>query len=447
MDETTMNDPAFMSATDLLAALRAGQLSSRELLEQYLVRIERHNGTLGALVALQAEEATQAAVAADEARARGLELGALHGLPMTVADSFDPAADEPIRRLVDAGAIVFGRTNVEAPPFGSARSPWDRTRSPGDGSAAALAAGLTALELGSDAAGSVRRSAHNTGTYALKPSHGVVPQGDRASMAQVAPRGRCVDDLELSLGVLAGPDEAHSIAWELQLPEPRAAWLGDYRVAVCLDDPSCPVVSDVAAVLRRAVDALSDGAVHVTETPPPVPLADAARVHSALLLGEHSSEVHDGAFAALKHLAATTPPADDEPDGLRQARLLTQTKRDWNAANEERAAMRHRFAEFFLEYDAFLCPVASTVAPVHHHEEEPSETPEQDPWLAYASAAYLPALSLPAGLSGAGLPVGLQVVGPYLEDLTAIDVGRRIAAVLGGFEAPPAFRDSLARAV
>jgi amidase len=394
MDETPMNDPAFMSATDLLAALRAGQLSSRELLEQYLVRIERHNGTLGALVALQAEEATQAAVAADEARARGLELGALHGLPMTVADSFDPAADEPIRRLVDAGAIVFGRTNVEAPPFGSARSPWDRTRSPGDGSAAALAAGLTALELGSDAAGSVRRSAHNTGTYALKPSHG-----------------------------------------------------GDYRVAVCLDDPSCPVVSDVAAVLRRAVDALSDGAVHVTETPPPVPLADAARVHSALLLGEHSSEVHDGAFAALKHLAATTPPADDEPDGLRRARLLTQTKRDWNAANEERAAMRHRFAEFFLEYDAFLCPVASTVAPVHHHEEEPSETPEQDPWLAYASAAYLPALSLPAGLSGAGLPVGLQVVGPYLEDLTAIDVGRRIAAVLGGFEAPPAFRDSLARAV
>ena len=475
-----MNDPAFMPATELLAALRDRRISSRELLEHQLERIERHNRKLNAVLALDIERACEEADAADDARANDEELGPLHGLPMTVKDSFeteglhagalsDPAPQhdaEPVKRLRGAGAIIFGKTNAPTlgpdgrfynPPFGSPNNPWDTARTTGGssgGSAGALAAGLTSLELGIDLAGSIRRPAHFCGVYGVKPSWGAV-RGSDADMSTIGPMARGVDDLELTLDVLAGPDDAEAIAWSLQLPPPRATWVGQYRVAVWLDDPEAPVDREVLAVLRAAVDALSDAGVEVLERPGAVSLADSRRVHRELLMGVYCSGMAEGAFAALKQLAATTPQSVDESDSMRRARLLTQTKREWSAADEERRRMRERWAELFLEFDAFLCPVSPHAAerhdPTHdldartitiNGEERPYW--EQLAWITYASAALLPAVSVPVGLTESGLPVGLQVVAPYLEDRTAIDLARRISAVVGGFEAPPAFRTQVA---
>jgi amidase len=420
-----MNDPAFMPATELLAALRDRRISSRELLDHQLQRIERHNRRLGAVHTLDIERAFEDADAADDARARGEELGPLHGLPMTVGDAGE--------RLRAAGAIVFGNTTS----FGN--NPWDLSRAT-SGSAGALAAGLTPLELGIDLAGSIRRPAHFCGVYGLKPSWGAVPgRGSETDMSCIGPVSRHVDDLELALDVLAGPDESEAIAWSLELPPPRASWVGEYRVAVWLDDPAAPVEADVLAVLRAAVDALSDAGVEVVEHPAPVPLAESKRLHRELLMGIYCSGMAEGAFAALKQLAATTPQSEDEDDAMRRARLLTQTKRDWSAADEERRRMRARWAELFLEVDAFLCPVAPHPAPPRD-DGEPHPAWDELAWISYASAAYLPAVSVPVGMTESRLPVGLQVVAPYLEDRTAIDVARRVAELVGGFEAPPAFR-------
>jgi amidase len=394
-----MIDPALLPATELLAALRERRISSRELLEHGLQRIERHNRNLNALLSLDAERALAEADVADQARARGRDLGPLHGLPMTLNEEIGDESDA-VLRLRSAGAIVFGRTS---------------------GSAAAVAAGLTNLELGVDVAGSVRLPASRNGVYGLKPSWGAVP-GHDADMSAIGPLARGVDDLELALDVLAGPDDAEAIAWSLELPPPRAAWLGDYRVAVCIEDPAAPADGEV---LRAAIDKLADAGLEMVERPAPVPLADARRVHHALLMGVYCSGMAEGAFAALKHLAATTPLSHDEDEDMRRARLLTQTKREWSAADEERRGMRDRWAELFLEFDAFLCPVAA-------------RDPDDLGWIAYASAAYLPAVSVPVGTTETRLPVGLQVIGPYLEDRTALDVARRVSEVVGGFEAPPA---------
>src|SRR3954452_23776281 len=356
-----MNDPALMPATELLAALRERRISSRELLEHQLLRIERYNRKLNALLSLDAERALAEAQVADEARARGRDLGPLHGLPITLKQEFDEDSDA-ITRLRAAGAIVFGRTS---------------------GWAAAVAGGLTALEIGIDLVGSVRRPAHFCGVYGMKPSWGAVPgAGHDADMSAIGPLARGVDDLELTLDVLAGPDDAEAIAWNLELPPPRADWLGDYRVAVWLDDAAAPVDREELSVLRSAVDALADAGLELVERPAPISLADAGRVHRQLLMGVYCSGMAEGAFAALKHLAATTPHSEDEDEAMRRARLLTQTKRDWSAADEERRAMRDRWAELFLEFDAFLCPVAPHAVP----PEDP--TPVLEDWHELACIAY-----------------------------------------------------------
>jgi amidase len=460
--QNRMIDPALLPATELLAALRERRISSRELLEHQLQRVEHHNRKLNAVLSLDAERALAEADVADEARARGRDLGPLHGLPMTLKDAFEDDSDA-VLRLRAAGAIVFGRTNAPAagddgrfynPPFGHTNNPWDTTRTTGGsagGSAAAVAAGLSSLELGIDLAGSVRRPAHFCGVYGLKPSWGAVPAGGHETdMSAIGPMARGVDDLELALDVLAGPDDAEAIAWNLELPPPRAAWLGDYRVAVWLDDPVAPVDAEVLSVLRAAADSLADTGLEMVERPAPVQLSDARRIHKELLMGVYCSGMAEGAFAALKQLAATTPHSEDESEAMRRARLLTQTKRDWSAADEERRAMRVQWAELFLEFDAFLCPVASHAAPPHDLTPdldartitingEPRPYWDQLAWIAYASTAYLPAVSVPVGLTESHLPVGLQVVAPYLEDRTALDVARRVSQVMGGFEAPPAF--------
>ncbi len=484
-----MHATAFLSSTELLAGLRERRFSSVELLDGYLDRIERLNGPVNAFVTLDAERARERAAEADAARARGDDLGPLHGLPITVKDAFETAGlrttagapflaghvperdADAVARLRAAGAVIFGKTNL---PFlardgqsyndvaGTTANPWDLSRTPGGssgGSTAALAAGFTALELGSDISGSIRHPASFSGVFGLKPSHGVVPTrghipGLPGTLGEVdmnvaGPLARDADDLELALGVLAGPAGEAAKAWRLELPPPRAGELAGYRLAVQLDDEACRVDSEVVGALRRAVDALVDAGAALEERPMPVPLVDSIRVHRALLFSTASTGLSDEEFASLD-AAVRAGQADGGTDAARHMRLLVQSKRSWNHTNEERARMRARWAEFFGDYDAVLCPAVPVPAIPHDHEPDLAARTiaidgearsywDQTCWIAPASLAYLPAASVPAGLTGAGLPVGMQVVGPFLEDRTVIDLARRIAAVAGGFLAPPAF--------
>ncbi|MBS1887644.1 MAG: amidase [Actinobacteria bacterium] len=482
-------EPEFATATELLRALGAREVSSVELLDDLLAAVERNDAEVNAFVTVDAEGARERAAAADAARARGEDLGPLGGLPMTIKDCFETAgirttvgapflADyvperdaDAVARLRAAGAIVYGKTNL--PMFtadgqaynevaGTTNNPWDLARAPGGssgGSAAALAAGMTPLELGSDIAGSVRIPASVCGVFGHKPSFGLVPQRGHipgppgtlapADMNAIGPLARGVDDLELALDVLAGPAAADAVAWRLELPPARRDSLAGYRISAWLDDDACPVATEVVTTLRAALDALAAAGAQIVEEPPPVPLADSIRLHRMLLKGVACSGPDEEGFGRLRELAAGLDP-DDHSDRADHARWMTMSKREWNRVDEERARARARWAEFFAERDAFLTPTMFCPAILHDHLPEMEartisidgvERPYWDQvcWIAPAGAAYLPAVSLPAGLTAGGLPVGLQVTAPYLEDRTALDLARRAAEVLGGFVPPPAF--------
>ncbi|MBV9879522.1 MAG: amidase, partial [Gemmatirosa sp.] len=307
----TSFDPSFGTATQALAAMRDGAISSRELTAHVFDRIGRYDPALHAFVTLRedaalAEAARADAARADAARARGEPLGALHGLPVLVKDVFATAATRTtagsaslagyvptedaaaVARLVGAGAIVVGKTNV--PEFagdwqafndvaGTTSNPWDATRTSGGstgGGAAALAAGLGFLELGGDLAGSLRIPAHCCGVYGHRPSAGLVPTRGHIppppgvpdvpnELSAAGPLARDANDLRLALAVLGGPDTPDALAYRWTMPAPRRARLADYRVGYVLDDPFCPVDASVQTALASAVDALRRSGVRLTE--------------------------------------------------------------------------------------------------------------------------------------------------------------------------------------
>jgi len=485
-----MPDIAFRSALELAVAIRNREVSSRELLEHYLRRIERHNPAINAIVTLDVERARAQADAADAALARGESLGPLHGLPITVKDTVEtaglrttagaplhaehvPAQDAPaVARLKAAGAIVFGKTNIPVfamdlqtynPIFGATNNPWDVTRSPGGssgGSAAALAAGLTGLELGSDIGGSIRNPAHYCGVYGHKPTFDIIPLRGHipgppgaltgADIAVLGPLARSAKDLSLALSILAGPDAEEGRAWRLELPSPRHGALRKYRVAAWLDDPACPVAAEVRARLEAVIAGLREEKVQVDEQARPgFHFADALRTYLGLLWGATSSGLPREQIEELARAAGQMPP---EADGYWDhfVRASAQRHCDWLLANEARAHYRAQWAEFFRNYDVLLCPITPTAAISHDHSEPMMARTIQVngqtrsyldgiAWAGVIGMAYLPVTMAPVGRTSQGLPVGVQIVGPYLEDRTTVDFARRLAEVIGGFEAPPGY--------
>jgi amidase len=368
--------------------------------------------------------------------------------------------------------VIFGKTNVPMwtadsqsynEIFGATSNPWDVRRTPGGssgGAAAALAAGQCALELGSDIAGSIRGPAHCSGVAGLRPSFGLVPQegyidgptgwDTDTDMSAIGPLGRAVDDLELGLDVIAGPRGSEATAWRLELPPARALSLEDYRIAVTLDDPYCPISRDSLAVLRRAVDALADSSARLEERALPVALPEADDLFSRLLAAATCARPSDEDFADLQRICERSG-ADDDAIDVRRARAFTQTHRAWHAACEQRARMRARWAEFFQQYDALICPVTLTVAAPHRDaggttgrmvlasdvDGRRRHGWEEIVWATLSSVGALPAVSIPVGRGRDGLPVGMQIIGPYLEDRTLLDVARHVERVAGGFQRPP----------
>ena len=487
-----MSDLAFRSAVDLVGAIRRRELGSRELLEHHLARVERLNPRINAVVTLDVERARRRADAADRALARGEALGPLHGLPMTIKDVMEtagrrttsgadiyadhvPAADAAaVARLVGAGAVVFGKTNTPTLAmdcqtyntlFGTTNNPWDTGRAPGGssgGAAAALAAGLTPLELGTDIGGSIRNPAHYCGVYGHKPTFGIVPmQGyippppgtlSDTDLNVVGPLARSAEDLALALDVLAGPTDDRAVAWRLALPPPRRTQLREYRVAAWLDDPECPTDGEVRARLEAAVDALAAAGARVDgRARPGFGLREAYRDYYQLLCLATCGTLGAEAFVSLISFADGLP---EDADHLmaRFSRAGTQRHRHWIALNEARERYRTLWADFFRKHDVLLCPVTPVAAIPHDQNPnwvartiqvngETRSYEDQIVWAGIVGMAYLPATVAPVGRTPSGLPVGLQIVGPYLEDRTPIDLARRLADIIGGYEIPPGFEE------
>lgn len=481
------DDIAWSSATTLLDRMARGETTSVALLNHLLQRTARLNPAINAVVTLDAERALARAAEADAARAEGRSWGPLHGLPMTVKDSFETAglrttSGAPmlaghvparhavaVQRLVDAGAIVFGKSNLPTfamdvqsfnPVFGVTNNPWDLTRSPGGssgGAAAALAAGLTPLELGSDIGGSIRSPAHFCGVYGHKPSWGLVPlQGhipgppgtlQDTDIAVAGPMARSAEDLMLALDVLAGPGAADAVAWRLQLPPPRHRALRDFRVAAWLDDPACPVDAEVLERLQATVAALRAAGVQVDETARPAHgFADGLRVYRSLLYAATAAGLPRTEFDRLVEVAAS----DTVPEVLEYPRASTQRHRDWLAVHEQRERHRLNWAGLFNRYDVLLCPAVIRAAIAHDPSEpvhlrritvngQPREYLHQLDWAGLIGAPGLPATVAPVGRTRGGLPVGMQIVGPWLEDRTPINFAALLAGLTGGFVAPPGF--------
>ncbi|HEY4454690.1 MAG TPA: amidase family protein [Pseudonocardiaceae bacterium] len=451
-----MTDLLFQSATEVAALLRAREISATDLTELVLDRLPLVNPAVNAIVETDREAAQRSAAEADRALKRGAPTGALHGVPMTIKESFhvagmhstwgDPASADNVaeqdatvvRRLRAAGAILYGTTNVAMmladvgqsanPIYGRTRNPWDTGRVPGGstgGGAAAVAAGLSFLEHGSDLAGSIRIPAAMCGVYGLKPTTGTVPTGgfrppgvpaspnDLPSPLAVGPIARSAADLRTALRATAGPDGAAAHAYIWRLAPPRHTRLADFRVGVVLDHPAAAVTGDVGGALSDLVDAVSAaGATIVPGWPPDVdPVAQAQ---------SFGSEVAQ--FFAFQTGAAL-------PSVVEQY--------------HRRMAARAAWDRYFADVDVFLSPTVFTSA-FPHTDQEVIATPDGERpyhdlsfWIAPASLTGLPALSAPVGTTPAGLPVGAQITGARHEDDTAITLAELVAEQVGGFTAPP----------
>jgi amidase len=396
------------------------------------------------------------------------------GLPaangVTELQSYRPQHNAAaVQRLLDAGAIVIGKTNVPAysldlqtfnEPFGTTRNPWNPERTPGGssgGAAVALATGITSIEIGSDLAGSLRIPAHSTGVCSLKPSFGVVPTAGllfpgpgvlrTPDLVVAGPLARCVADLRLLLEVMAGSAATDAAAGRLALPPARAS-AAALRVAAWLDDGVCPVEPRVAAVLSATVSTLEQAGVSVDANARPAFDPDEHfRTFFRLMYGELGAVFPDSIWRAIS--AAAKRGADDgawTPLTVMPAAIV-QTHRDWLAACEQRETYKTAWREFFMYHDVLITPVSPATA--FAHDQRPFEERriklrgrdyaymQQSFWCALATTAGLPAVVVPIGIAADGLPVGLQIIAPYLGEHTALEFAGLVERLTGGFRPPP----------
>jgi amidase len=449
------------TATEAAELVRGGKTTARELTAATLARIEAVNPALNAVVELRRDQALAEADAHDE---RGDHSGLLGGVPVTIKESLhvaglhstwgneglrDYIAGEDavvVRRLREAGAIVVGTTNVAAmladfgqsanPVYGATNNPWDPSRTPGGssgGAAAAIAAGLSFVEFGSDLAGSVRIPASFCGVYGLRPTPGTVPlrglqPGDAPPLPDhltylgaIGPIARSAADLRLALHVTGGLEQPEAAAFTWSLPAPRHTRLADFRVGVVLDHELSPVTGEVGALLSDTVDTLARaGATVVEGWPAGFDPASALRTFG----------FHLGLFFAFQ-----------QPD--QRSPALTEMM----GQEYQRQAIRAAWRAYFGDVDVLLMPTNFTAAFPHDsrpYDDRTIPTTEGDRpygdqafWISHASLAGLPAVSAPIGLTPQGLPVGGQIVAPHHEDDTAITFAELLAHEIGGYRPPP----------
>lgn len=483
----------FQSAADQLSALASGEISSEELLDIYLSRIGAHNATLNAIVTLDVARARRDARNADAKRASGAGLGPLHGLPITLKDSYETAGlrtscgrpdlkdyvpdqdAEAVRRLRAAGAVIIGKTNMppgnqdvqaDNPLFGPTLNPWNTDRTSGGsagGGAVATAAGLTALDFGSEIGGSTRIPSHFNGLYGHKatwrsiPLIGHVPGGPgvgrwgELDLACAGAQVREARDLAPVLQATVGPPERDG-GFSYTLAPPRASRLADFRVAVWAEDALSPVDRDVEAAVEDALSALKASGAKVEVQPSRLPV-DMATSHDLFLRLLFGAFTYDRSGLTPASNAALLARIVQRPRGeaLYALRGTFQSHYSWLQADVVRQELRQRWTEFFRDFDVVLMPVAPTAAPPHHHklidrfgrriQVEGKSRPywDQVKWSAIANVAGSPATTIPVRSGRDGLPIGLQAMGPSGGDLTTIKFAELLGQELAGYQPPPAF--------
>jgi len=486
----------YRSARDQLAALRAGTVTSQVLVEAAIARITRLDGQLNAVVISDFDRARQAAIAADAVRARGGD-GALLGLPVTVKEAFNvtglpttwglPGTQHLsvtedavlVARLRSAGAVILGKTNVSTlladwqadnPVYGTTNNPWDRARTPGGssgGGAAALAAGFVALEFGSDLGGSLRIPASFCGVFSHRPSYGIVPMRGFAppgaptlvpnppvDQAVVGPMARSAADLQLALDVIAGPDDADAVGYEVHLPPPRRRTLSDFRVLIIDETPLMPTAASVRSAFAEIGDRLVNAGCKVAWQSSLLPdLTASGRSFIELLMAYFAADMPEGDYNALAQQVAGIPRDTRDLQALSQ-RALAMSHRDWIIADRERFTLAHQWRQLFAQWDVVLCPAVSVTAGLH--DQTPFETRSisidgQDVpygmlpgWAGWPTPSGQPVTTMPIGQDAVGLPIGMQIIGPRLEDRTTIAFAGLVEEAFGGFVVPPDYADERA---
>jgi amidase len=484
---------SFKSATELSAALTARKVSSVELTQDAIDSIERYDGRINAVCVRDFDRALAAARAADAALGRG-ERKPLLGLPLTVKESFhvaglpttwgNPAAKEfistddalAVTRVKEAGAVILGKTNVPLALgdwqsfndiYGTTNNPYDLGRTPGGssgGSSAALAAGYGPLSLGSDVGGSLRSPAFYCGVYAHKPTLGLAaPRGHTpppfpllprdTDLAVIGPMARNAADLTLLLDTIAGPDPLEAgKAYRLELPAARHAALKDFRVLVVDSDPVMPTDSAVRGAIETLAGNLARAGVKVERSSPLLPdFAASSRLYMRLMMSFMGANSPPDAYAGAQKGAAALP-ADDTSLAAERLRGIALSHRDWLIADAGRVRLRAQWRQLFASFDAVICPIMPTPAYLHDHSPE-QETrrinidgkdypySDQLAWPGIATLPGLPSTAVPLGLSKEGLPLGVQILGPWLEDRTPLKLAELIEREFGGFVPPPMFDD------
>jgi len=476
---------AFWSAIHLARELRAKKIGALELFELYGARIEQHDRKLNAICVLDLEAGRRQAKAADRARGRR---GALHGLPMTVKESFDVAGfptthglveyrsnvarrdSVAVARLRAAGANVFGKTNVPVhladwqtfnPLYGTTNNPWDLTRTPGGssgGSAAALAAGLTGLELGSDIGASIRGPAHYCGVYGHKPTWGICAMNGHAlpnwvhpgDITAIGPLARSARDLRLALGIIGGPDEIDGAGWQLRLARHARRSFRGLRVAVMPSHAGAEVDASVSGPIQNLADFLAGKGAKVSDRArPEVDPDEAHRVYLALLRGATAAKQTEEQMKRWQQIAGMRS-ADDMSYEAQAARGNTLSHRDWLKWSNRRHQLRHAWADFFRDWDLLLCPPAASAAFPQNQKgdrwermisvngkAQPSTT--QLFWAGYSGVALLPSSVAPLACTAEGLPVGVQIVGAQYADYRTIGFAELLEREVRAFEPPPGY--------
>jgi amidase len=478
-----MTDIAFLPAVEIARRIRSREIGCVEALDHFIARVERLNPAINAIVVKDYDRARERAREADRTVARGGAQGPLHGVPMTVKEAFALQGTpttfglEPYRnniarrnalaidRLLAAGAVIFGKTNVppwlgdgqsDNPVYGRTVNPWNAARTPGGssgGSAAAVAAGLAALEIGSDIASSIRNPAHFCGVFGHKPTYGICPgRGhsiedgtEDADINCIGPLARGADDLEITLGAIAGPDGG---AYALTLPKCARRELRDFRVAIVYDDPAFEVDREVQTALRDLAAFLTGEGASVREERPDIDTRALFRLTVTLVRAATSTRQTDAEFeAALARARATDLSRPDY--GTATLRGNTLSHREWLRLNDERHRLRRAWNAFFEGFDVLLCPATPTTAFPHKTGPFPERTltvngkelpyGDQTFWAAYGGVAYLPGTVAPIALSPEGLPIGVQIIGAQYADLTCIHFVRLLERHYRRFVPPPGF--------
>ncbi|MCD1295579.1 amidase [Methanocella sp. CWC-04] len=486
-----MTDIVFRTAADLSKAILSGELSAVEVLEAHLGHIREYDPYINAIVTLDAENALRRAKEADKALARGEVWGPLHGVPMTIKDSFETAglrttSSNPaladhipkkdatvVARLKAAGAVIMGKTNLpemasgchcDSPLFGRTNNPRDLSRTPGGssgGSAAAVASCMTPLDIGSDISGSIRVPAHFCGVFGMKPTDHLVsfaghvpgtPRGLLRYLISVGPLARSVEDLELALTLIAGPDGRQWEVPPVTLSLPLKKELKGLRLAWTDELGGVPVTEETRSSMERLAGELARQGCQVEKlNPPGFDLAEAIRTRTEI----ESTAMHTGSTplhlprAFLRWLSGLNIRDDAFISGYLKG--AGSTLGTYSKALSRRDRHIKIMETFLAGRDAWLCPVASVPAPPHpgirnHFEEmlasidvDGKKIPYDLGTFAYTNPFNLsgnPVVVLPMSSTSDGLPLGVQIVGRRWMDMDILSVAKEIAKITGDFLPP-----------